>query len=344
MTPSDTTQTVTPPPPGTRPQRGRRLRRSLLIGGLALLTAVGGTTAWALDRFVIEHVEIADVSEYEAAQQAQDAGSSTAQADADATSSGSTDASGTTAPQSSEAALTEPQITITEMTYGSGSDAATYYVADVVVSDVSQLRAAFADDAFGQNIIEVPSVIAQENNATLAINGDYYGFRDTGIVIRNGVLYRDQPARQGFAIYSDGTMAVYDETTTSGEELLADGVWQTISFGPALVTGGSVIEGIDQVEIDTNVGNHSIQGDQPRTAIGMIEANHFVFVVVDGGSDESAGVTLPELAEIMASLGATEAYNLDGGGSSTMVSDGTVVNDPLGRGTERGTSDIFYIG
>ena len=43
-------------------------------------------------------------------------------------------------------------------------------------------------------------------------------------------------------------------------------------------------------------------------------------------------------------LGATEAYNLDGGGSSTMISDGTLVNDPLGRGTERGTSDILYIG
>lgn len=331
--------TASTPPPSSR---RKKVRRSFLIGGLALLTAAGGTTAWALDRFVIEHVEIADVSQYEAEQQAATAAATTSQSPSEVTSEATTPtadvASGT------ETTVAEPQVTITDMTYGTGSDTATYYVADVVVSDVSQLRSAFADDAFGQNIIELPSVIASQNQAALAINGDYYGFRDTGIVIRNGVLYRDEPARQGFAIYSDGTMAVYDESTTTGAQLLADGVWQTISFGPALVTEGAVIDGIDQVEIDTNVGNHSIQGDQPRTAVGMIEANHFVFVVVDGRSDESAGVTLPELAEIMADLGATEAYNLDGGGSSTMISDGTLVNDPLGRGSERGTSDIFYIG
>ena len=49
------------------------------------------------------------------------------------------------------------------------------------------------------------------------------------------------------------------------------------------------------------------------------------------------------LAEIMQSLGATTAYNIDGGGSSTMYFDGAVVNDPLGKGQERGTSDILYI-
>jgi exopolysaccharide biosynthesis protein len=96
--------------------------------------------------------------------------------------------------------------------------------------------------------------------------------------------------------------------------------------------------------VDTNVGNHSIQEDQPRTAVGVIDANHPVFVVVDGRSPGySEGVTLTELAEILQDLGATTAYNLDGGGSSTMVFDGEVVNDPLGKGEERGVSDILYI-
>ena len=76
----------------------------------------------------------------------------------------------------------------------------------------------------------------------------------------------------------------------------------------------------------------------------MIDANHLVFVVVDGRSPGySEGVTLPELAQIMADLGATTAYNLDGGGSSTMYFDGEVVNDPLGKGDERGVSDILYV-
>jgi len=114
---------------------------------------------------------------------------------------------------------------------------------------------------------------------------------------------------------------------------------------PPLLTDGAIIAGIEDVEIDTNVGNHSIQGDQPRTGIGVLGDNHLVFVVVDGRSEGySTGVTLTGLAEILQGLGATTAYNLDGGGSSTMFFDGALVNNPLGKNAERGTSDILYIG
>ena len=217
-------------------------------------------------------------------------------------------------------------------------------MADVVLSDATVLRSAFAQDSYGENIVETTSEIAAEHNAIFAINGDYYGFRDTGILIRNGVVYRDAGAREGLAFYLDGSVQVYDETTTTAAELVADGVWNTLSFGPAIVEGGDVVDGIESVEVDTNFGNHSIQGDQPRTAVGVIDDNHLVFVVVDGRSPGySEGVTLTELADIMISLGATTAYNLDGGGSSTMVFDGELVNNPLGKGTERGTSDILYV-
>ena len=101
--------------------------------------------------------------------------------------------------------------------------------------------------------------------------------------------------------------------------------------------------GIDAVEVDTNFGNHSIQGEQPRTAVGVIGTNHLVFVVVDGrDTGYSRGASLDELAQIMISLGATTAYNLDGGGSSEMWFGGEVVNRPS-NGGERGTSDILAI-
>jgi exopolysaccharide biosynthesis protein len=178
----------------------------------------------------------------------------------------------------------------------------------------------------------------------LAINGDYYGFRDTGIVIRNGVVFRDSGARQGLAFYTDGSARIYDETTTTADELVAAGAWNTLSFGPGLVENGAVIDGIDSVEIDTNFGNHSVQGNQPRTGIGLIGKNHLALVVVDGRSEGySRGVSMSEFARIFVGLGAQVAYNLDGGGSSTMVFDGKLVNNPLGRGKERGTSDIIYI-
>ncbi|WP_454294804.1 phosphodiester glycosidase family protein [Salana multivorans] len=326
---------TTTPTPARRPWR-----RIAATGALTATLALGGVTAWALDRYVIEHVEIADVAAYEEA-----AGTSADTSSADASSAAASGETSSTAQSSSTSTDTaEPTVTVTEHEITTSSGTATVYVADVVVSDITQLRAAFAQNAFGANITADTSDIATDVGALLAINGDYYGFRSTGVVIRNGVLYRDSPARTAAVIYRDGTMDIVDETTTSGEQLLADGAWQTYSFGPALVEDGAVVEGIGEVEIDTNVGNHSIQGAQPRTAIGMIEANHYVLVVVDGRSSESSGVTMTELADLMLSLGATEAYNLDGGGSSTMVdADGSLVNDPLGRGNERGTSDILYV-
>ncbi|MGH7290836.1 MAG: phosphodiester glycosidase family protein, partial [Myxococcota bacterium] len=143
--------------------------------------------------------------------------------------------------------------------------------------------------------------------------------------------------------YTDGHVEVYDETATTAEELLAAGAWNTLSFGPAIVEDGAVVDGIESVEVDTNVGNHSIQGEQPRTAVGIVDENHYVFVVVDGRAEGySRGVTLTELADIMTGLGATTAYNLDGGGSSTMYFNGVVVNQPS-NGGERGTSDILYV-
>jgi hypothetical protein len=309
--------------------RPRRVRRAVISAAAVVTLAAGGGTAWALDRFVVDHVEISDVAAYEAQQ--------STGADASTLSTGGT-VSGSS--YTSDGASVELSTVVT----GSGDSTVTYYVADVTLTDATVLQSAFAQNEFGTNIIDETSDIAEQNDAIFAVNGDYYGFRDTGIVIRNGVVYRDEGARQGLAFYRDGTVQVYDETATTADELVADGVWNTLSFGPAIVEDGEIVDGIEDVEVDTNVGNHSIQGDQPRTAVGVIDSNHLVFVVVDGRSPGySEGVSLTELGEIFQDLGATTAYNIDGGGSSTMYFDGEVVNDPLGKGQERGTSDILYI-
>lgn len=324
-------------PPQPR-RRSPRTRKVLLSGALAVALSAGGATAWALDRFVIQHVEIADVAAYEA--------SRTGSAPAEAPAADTASAAG------SEPVLTDTSYTsddasigISTVSTGSGNETVTYFVADVVLQDATALQSAFASNSFGENITETTSAMASANNAVFAINGDYYGFRDTGIVIRNGVVYRDEGARQGLAFYTDGTVKVYDETTTSADRLVAEGVWNTLSFGPALLEDGWIVEGIDEVEVDTNFGNHSIQGRNPRTAVGVIDENHLVFVVVDGRSPGySAGVTMTGLARIMQDLGAVTAYNIDGGGSSTMYFNGALVNNPLGKNKERGTSDILYIG
>lgn len=312
-------------------------RRRVLIGAAGTgVLAIGGGAAWAADRFLIEHVEVNEASSLYADAPSRASASASVSSSAATTATTSTDTSWSGA---------TGNVTLTTVQTGSGSTSVTYFVADIKLASPTDLRSGFAKDQFGENVIEVVSVMAKRVGAVVAINGDYYGFRSTGIEIRNGAVFRDKGARQGLVIGTDGTFRLYDETTTSAAKLVADGAWQTLSFGPGLVDGGAVLSGIEKVEIDTNVGNHSIQGYQPRTAIGMIEPGHIVMVVVDGRSTGySRGMTLPELAQTMADLGCQVAYNLDGGGSSEVWFNGQVRSKPQGTNSERGTSDILYLG
>ena len=215
------------------------------------------------------------------------------------------------------------------------------YVADVEVTDGTSILSAFANNTYGRNITDTTSDMAEENNAVLAINGDYYGARQSGYVIRNGVVYRNQGSNgEDMVISKDGTLSFISESDTTTDSLLQKQAWQVLSFGPVLVENG-------QVAVSENDEVGMAMASNPRTAIGTVAKNHYLFVVSDGRTSESAGLSLYELANFMKSLGATNVYNLDGGGSSTMVFQGEVVNNPTTNGnkiSERAVSDILYIG
>lgn len=215
------------------------------------------------------------------------------------------------------------------------------YVADVTVSDVSVLKTALANNTYGRNITDTTSNMAEENNAVLAINGDYYGARQAGYVIRNGNLYRNTSGdRDALVITKTGEFEFVSENKTSAEELLQSGAYQVLSFGPVLLDDG-------EISVGENDEVGMAMASNPRTAIGYLGNNHYVFVVSDGRTSESAGLSLYELATFMKELGVVDAYNLDGGGSSTMVFKGEIINNPTTNGhsnQERAVSDIVYIG
>ena len=214
------------------------------------------------------------------------------------------------------------------------------YVADILFPSVEYVKTAFAKDTYGRKITATTSDTAMENNALLAINGDFYGARERGYVIRNGILYRDTPSDEDvLCIYKDGRMEIIDPNKVTAQELIENGAWQAFSFGPGLLEDGEIL-------VDTRDEVGLAMASNPRTAIGMIDTNHYVFVVSDGRTSDNEGLSLYELAGFMKELGVTTAYNLDGGGSSTMVYEGEVINTPTsGRHTnERSVSDIVYIG
>ena len=122
---------------------------------------------------------------------------------------------------------------ITENSYDDGNikikirqeriDDTTLYIADVRLSDPSLLKAGLAEDSFGRNVAEVTSGIAERNGAVFAVNGDYYGFREKGYVLRNGYLYRSAsntkyPYGEDLVIWEDGSFEVIHEDAYTAEE------------------------------------------------------------------------------------------------------------------------------
>ena len=218
------------------------------------------------------------------------------------------------------------------------------YVADITVTSSDYLKTAFAQNAFGTNVTAKTSETAADNNAILAVNGDYYGANSTGYVIRNGVVYRDtvrENSNNGdLAIYKDGSFKIIYEDQISADQLVKDGVVNLLAFGPALVENS-------EIAVGTNEEVGQAMASNPRTAIGIIDENHYIIVVSDGRTSESKGLSLYKMAEVMKSYGVKTAYNLDGGGSSTLYFNGQVINKPTTGGnkiSERAVSDIVYIG
>ena len=212
-----------------------------------------------------------------------------------------------------------------------------FYVADIYVRDISCIKTAFAQDTYGKAYREHTLDICQRINGILAVNGDNYGSRDDGVVIRNGELYRkdNHPNQDVCVLYWDGRMETYAAGKFNTQQVMDNGAYQAWNFGPRLITSdGKAKKHFNSVVTPNN----------PRTALGYYEPGHYCFVVVDGRSDASGGLTLAELAALMRDLGCTRAYNMDGGNTSVMVGGGRVISNPSSSGGGgRETSDIIAI-
>ena len=223
-------------------------------------------------------------------------------------------------------------ITVTEETTANGRT--TYYLADIYVRDITCFQSALARGTYGSGYRDSISDMAVLSNALLAINGDYYGNTNEGVVIRNGVIYRANRTNCDVCVlYYDGRMEVMPGSAFDMQQAIENGAWQAWTFGPALLdTDGSALTSF--------ASTGRIISANPRTAIGYYEPGHYCMVVVDGRG-ESAGITLPDLSQLFYDLGCTAAYNLDGGNSSIMVWQDAVINDPSGGGRE--SSDALLI-
>lgn len=191
--------------------------------------------------------------------------------------------------------------------------------------------------------------IAKNNHLVFAINADYYYYRvkrktNIGVILRENEILYDKPAskavtsvpnRDILALYEDGSLEVYDYNEIKADELKEKGAYDVLSFGPVLVKDGEVTAQTKTISAH--------QSNNPRMALGQVEPGHYVAMLVEGRISESKGCTLVELAEKFIEKGCVSAYNLDGGGTASMMFMGEYLNK-LGSYTADKRTQIEVLG
>lgn len=159
--------------------------------------------------------------------------------------------------------------------------------------------------------------MAKANKAIAAVNGSYFDVKHGGsvtflqsngqVIARSDIALSDNRHNGAIAITKDGQVDII---------LRQDSVWQhsnryedILSSGPVLSQKGNPIT---HKNTEFNLTRH------PRTSIGITEDQRLLVVTADGRAPKAAGVKTNELALLMDALGAVEALNLDGGGSTTL--------------------------
>ncbi len=214
-----------------------------------------------------------------------------------------------------------------------------FHVAYVKIAHPSQLRTALAGP-YGTKKTNKTSTMAKNNNAVVAMNGDYYSNREGGYITRQGETFRKKPSKNLDMLVIDSRGDFHVLVKSDPEKLTAlvkdqdNPIIQAFTFGPALIVDGALMPPPESYPFN-------IRRPEPRAAIGQVGPLEYVMVVVDGRREESPGVTVQELADFMAELNCIQAFNLDGGNSATMVFNNAFYSKKTGS-SERSVSDIIY--
>ena len=218
-------------------------------------------------------------------------------------------------------------------------DQSVVFVVDVQLRDASGFHAGLAQSDF-----EALSTMARRENAVLAINADDYRAHKYGVILRDGQVLRiHDTTRHMLAVLPNGSFETVSDRTAEQPNALAnrlqqENVLHTFEFGPVLVQDGQAVSFPSAFDV---ISTRSTRRE-PRTAIGMISPLHYVILVVDGRQPGySEGLSLQALQMIFVELGAQTAINLDGGGSTELWFQGTILNQPAGGG-ERKLSDCIW--
>lgn len=246
--------------------------------------------------------------------------------------------------QTNEVTQLAPGVTQTVGTYTLDGSVSNYWRISFTKDSGAKLRVVLPNDGTSTGLDTVrhmaDSAVLHGENVVAAVNGDMYNMstgEPWGVVYREGqLLHGNNVAGRDWDFVGYGK----DGSLLGGSAADFDRMWpqldQAMGLHMVLVENGA------------NVCSDASATRAPRTAIGMRSDGEIFLVAVDGRSSASAGLSLTEMADLMVKLGAVWAGNLDGGGSTTVVSrevgaDALSVQNSPSDGSERRVANAWLI-
>ena len=212
--------------------------------------------------------------------------------------------------------------------------------AEIKIAHGSQLRRALSDNTYGSSVYMYPTQMAENANAVIAINGDFYSYRSLGITVYQRQLYRCKPKSVDTCFFNGSGDMIFSHmgelmTEEEATQFIADNdIIFSVAFGPILVENGEL-----KTTYSYPVGE--IEKLYSRAAIGQVDKLHYLLMSINEEGKNQRRVTINESAEYIYAKGVLNAYALDGGQTATIVMQGKTVNR-VDWGAERTMSDIIY--
>ena len=239
-------------------------------------------------------------------------------------------------------------------------DRCDYWVADVVIKDISQMRTSAATGDFLSKGTYDGMELCGILNAILGLNGDFVNGtekRDFGYVIRQGVLYRNNLDTAGrwdshlmdvLLVDEDGDFHIIRRAKAgdvTGMQIDGKRIVNSFCFGPALVIDGQAIEDFDGADTWLNIAR---EYERQRIAFCQAGALHYKVICCSGPYTnpdlvKSTGLNLWDFTRLVAEEGVETAYNLDGGDSSLLYFHGERINVKPNQSVRKLQDVIYFV-
>ena len=213
----------------------------------------------------------------------------------------------------------------------------------VKLTDASQFRTALAGPHPSKQTAYASAILSR-NNGVLGINGDYFSYHSSGIIYRNGrqLRFNANNLRELLIIDDAGDFHYLRPTSQKAWDAYVNAggtVLHTYWFGPNLI-----LDNGEPMTTFTNNENNGPWMKTQRMVIGQTGPLEYLIVCCEGPESTDfagQGFTLEQMAKLCYTLGMTNAYNLDGGSSTTVVLNGVKISSPSNP-KRREVGDCIY--